>query len=231
MCPVRSSSSAPRRAARAAAVAALFLAGCKVDAEVAIEADSDGSGDVIATVTLDEAAAAEIGDLDENVRLDDLRDAGWTVVVGDNTVTATKPYEHPDEATTLLQEVSGPLVSRAQVTRDVGFAKTTTEVDVALDLTSGLQGFADQALLDQLGGLPTGFDAKNLEVVLRAEPHGEDPVTAKVPVGETASVTAKGTDWHVIRLAAALAAPILAIAAAVLFMRRRTIPVPVTDDP
>lgn len=231
MCPVRSSSSAPRRAGRLAAVAALLLAGCKVDAAVNIDAEADGSGEVTTTVTLDEAAAAEVGPLDEHVRVADLRDAGWTVIVGDRVVTATKRFDHPDEASQVVQEVGGVLISRARVTRSAGFAKTTTEVDVEVDLTSGLQGFADAALIEQLGGLPAGFDPKNLSVSVGAEAAGESRVNVDVPVGQKAVVATSGTDWHVTRLVAAMAAPVLAIAAAVLFYRRRTVPAPVTPDP
>jgi hypothetical protein len=231
MCPVRCSSFAPRRAAGAAALSALLLAGCRVNAAVTIEAESDGTGDVTAVVTLDQAAAAEVGSLEENVRVDDLRDAGWIVIVGERTITATKSYDHPDEASTVLQEVGGPLVPRARVTREAGFAKTTTDVEVELDLTKGLQGFADAALEERLGGLPGGFDPNNMQLRLAAEAPGEAAVSADVPLGQRAAVSTSGTDWHVTRLIAAAAAPILAVAAAALFWRRRTVPVPVTPDP
>ena len=197
-----------------------------------IEADGDGTGEVTATVLLDDAAAAEAGPLDERVRVNDLRDAGWVVIVGDRRVTATKQYDHPEEASQLLQEVGGALLTRARVTRSVRFAKTTTEIDAELDLTSGLAGFSDAALDEQLGGgLPAGFDANNLDLSLTAQAHGEEAVTVDVPVGEKAAVATSASTWHLARLAAAIAAPLLALAALVLFLRRRTIPVPVTGDP
>ena len=222
---------APRRAAGAAALAALLLAGCKVDAAVTIEADSNGTGEVTAVVTLDDAAATEVGVLEEHVRVDDLRNAGWTVIVGDRRITATKPYDHPDEASVVLQEVGGTIVSRARVSRDAAFAKTTTDIGVELDLTKGVQGFSDAALEEQLGGLPGGFDPSGLTVTLSAKAPGEAPVSADVPLGQKAAVSASGVDWHVTRVIAAIAAPLLAIAAGVLFWRRRTVPVPVTADP
>ena len=231
MCPVRCSSSTPLRAAGAALLAALLLTGCKVDARVAIEAESNGTGDVTAVVTLDEAAATAVGALDEHVMVDDLRDAGWTVIVGESRITATKRYDHPDEASVLLQEIGGPLVSRARVTRDAGFAKTTTDVDVELDLTKGLQGFSDAALEEQLGGLPGGFDPNGLSLFVSAEAAGDGVVVAEVPLGEKAAVATSGVDWNVMRIVAAALAPLLAIAAGVLFWRRRTVPVSVTPDP
>ena len=231
MCPARCSSSALPRAAGAVALAALLLTGCKVDARVAIEAESDGTGDVTATVNLDEAAAGEVGALDERVMVDDLRDAGWTVTVGERSISATKRYEHPDEASVLLQEIGGPLVSRARVTRDASFAKTTTEIDVEFDVTEGLQAFADAALEEQLGGLPGGFDPKGLSLLLSAKAPGDATETAEVPLGDKAAVATSGVDWHVTRVVAAAAAPLLSIAAGVLLFRRRTIPVSVTADP
>ena len=230
MCPVRCSSSAPRRAFWLVA-AALFLVGCKVNADVKIEAGRDGTGEVAAVVLLDEAAADAVGPLDEHLRVDDLRTAGWTVIVGDSRVTATKAYDHPDEASQLLQEVGGALLTRARVARSVGFAKTTTEIDVELDLTKGLAGFSDAALDEQLGGLPGGFDPNNLDLSLTAQAHGEEAVTVDVPVGEKAAVATAASSWHVTRLIAAIAAPLLALAALIIFLRRRTIPVPVTGDP
>lgn len=212
-------------------MAVLLLTGCKVDAEVALNANSDGSGVVIATVTLDDAAAAEVGPLEKNLRVDDLRQAGWTVVVDDRAVTASKPYDNPDEASVILQEVGGALVSRAEVTRSVTFAKTTTEIDIEVDLTKGLEGFSDPGITEQLGPLPSGFDPKNLDVSLSAVAPGTDRVTAGIPIGERGGVSTAGSDWHVMRLAAATAAPVLALAAVVLFLRRRTVPVSVTDDP
>ena len=234
MCPVPSSSSARRRAARLAAVAALLAAGgtgCKVDADVRIEAENDGSGRVTATVTLDEAAAKEVGSLTEDVRVDDLRDAGWTVTSEDRTITATKAFENPDEASSIVQEVAGPLVRRARVNRDSGFAKTTTDIDIELDLTAGLAGFSDSSVDEQLGGLPPGVSPEDVTVSLGAKAPGEGTVTADVSVGEKASVTTTGTDWHVTRVVAAVAAPLLAVAAAAIAYLRRTVPAPVTPDP
>ena len=230
MCPVRCSSFArPSRAA--AALAAVLLAGCKVDAAVTLEADSDGTGDVTATVTFDEAAAAEVGPLEDHVHVEDLRDAGWTVILGERVVTATKSYDHPDEASEVLQEVGGALVSRARVTRSETFAKTTTDVDVELDLTRGIEVFSDTSVTEQLGGLPPGFDPKDLSVSFTAETPGEAAVTVDVPLGEKVAVASTGSDFHVTRLVAAAAAPVLSIAAVVLFLRRRGVPVPVTPDP
>lgn len=236
MFPARCSSSAPRRAARAAltgaAVALVVLStGCRVDADLSIEANGDGSGEVTATVTLDDAAAAETGPLAENVAVDDLRDAGWKVRTTERAITATKRFAHPDDARAVLDELGGPLVTSARVERKQTFAKTTTVLDVELDLTSGVSGFSDADLNARLGGLPPGLEPDDLEVTLRAKAPDEADVTTEVAVGEKAAVSAAGTDWHVLRVLAAFAAPSFLAAAALIVLRSRSVPVPVTEDP
>lgn len=234
MCPARCSSSALRKAARAAVSAAalvLLSTGCKVDAGLSVEANGDGSGEVTATVTLDEAAAAQTGPLAENIAVDDLREAGWKVRTTERAITATKPFAHPDEAREVLEELGGPLITNARVERKKTFAKTTTALDVELDLTSGLAGFSDADLNARLGGIPQGLEPDDLDVTLRAKAPGEADVTIEVPVGEKAAVSAAGTDWHLLRVLSAFAAPTFLAAAALIVLRRRSVPVPVTEDP
>ena len=66
----------------ATALLLVALAGCRVDARLAVDRSADGSGTVRLTVVLDEGALSALGGFDEardGVRLDDLRAAGWSV--------------------------------------------------------------------------------------------------------------------------------------------------------
>src|SRR5882762_6802723 len=96
---------------------AFVAAGCKVDTQVSIDVHDDGSGTVSVRATLDPAAvrATEAGGakLEGQVRLDDLRAAGWTVSpwtrAGDGSaqITLSKAFGRPEDVTAILAEVSG----------------------------------------------------------------------------------------------------------------------------
>ncbi|MBI1844559.1 MAG: hypothetical protein HYR89_08145, partial [Actinobacteria bacterium] len=61
-------------------VLALALTACKVDVQVAVDAETNGTGKVEVTATLDEEATASTPNLSSRLRVDDLRATGWTVV-------------------------------------------------------------------------------------------------------------------------------------------------------
>src|SRR5690349_9765494 len=95
-------------------VAVLVLAGCRLDVAVDVAMQPDGSGTVTVTATADRelvaAAPSALGDL----RLDDVRAAGWTVdppssgTDGSVHLTLTKPFRTPAEATAVLAGLNGP---------------------------------------------------------------------------------------------------------------------------
>lgn len=146
----------------------LLLAGCRVGVSVEVEADRGGGGQVRATVTLDKAAAEQVPDLAEQLRVHDLRAAGWEIVGpsptpgGGATVRASKPFSSPAGAAKAIKELGGPF----QDLRFVGgrsFWKTKTGLAGSLDLTSGLDVFGDEALAERLGGRSLGLDPAEAE--------------------------------------------------------------------
>ena len=58
----------------------LVLSGCHVKLQVDTRVDPDGSGVVTVAVGLDADAVSKVGDLRSQLRVDDLKAAGWTVV-------------------------------------------------------------------------------------------------------------------------------------------------------
>jgi hypothetical protein len=150
--------------ARIAVLATLvLLAGCQLDVTVDIRVDDDGSGLVSIGVGLDDAALARAGNLEDQLYVDDLRQAGWTVSEptreGDLTwVRASKPFADPEAADAVLAEVTGAdgALREFTVSRDRTSWGTTTRVQGTLDLTGGPAVFSDAALAAALDGDPFG---------------------------------------------------------------------------
>lgn len=187
--PLPSSSSArPRRRrlalALVATTVALATSACRVDVRVGLDADADGGGRVRASAVLDGdaverlvgEAAGDPGTSDPatRIKVDDLREAGWTVTGPTPTaggglhVVVSHDYDDADEARRLLAELAGdPGPLRDVVVRqDRGFFKTTTEFEATLDLAAGLGAFTDPQLREALESTPEaplGITTEQLE--------------------------------------------------------------------
>ena len=224
-----------------AALALLGCGACKVDVDVSIAAHNDGSGRVTATVILDEEAARELRDSDTNLRLDDVRKAGWRVKgpdVVDSTrqtrIQATKDFESPRELPKLLRELGGDgLFSNPHLTVDRSLAQTRTSFDTTLDLSRGIDTFTDDELRGLLGGEGLGLDRADLErrIGARIEDAVDIRAAASIPgaptvsvsprLGERKALRASAQRWNVevlIPLAVAVAS---ALALVGLFVSRR----------
>lgn len=147
----------------------LLASACQVDLRVEVAVDDDGSGTVTVGVGLDEEAADRIPDLADQLRVDDLEAAGWTVTgpeaddEGTTWVRASKPFADPDEAASILDELAGPdgPFRDFSVSRSRSFAETTFTVEGVADFSDGLADFTDQQLTELLGD---GFGG-NLEEI------------------------------------------------------------------
>lgn len=154
-------------------VLVLLLAGCRADVAVEIEAAANGGGHVRATVTLDKEAAVQVPDLAQQLRVDDLEAAGWTVDgpspahgrAGGVTLRVTKPFTTPEGAARTIEELSGAggPFSTLRLTRERGFWKTKTSLTGTVDLTAGLGAFGDAALTETLGAPNLGLDPAAVE--------------------------------------------------------------------
>lgn len=214
---------AHRRAFRPVLVGLAFvlLAGCRADVTVAVRATAEGDGAVSATLSLDKEAAAQVPDLAEQLRVGDLKTAGWriegpTPATGGRTeVRAVKAFSSPEEATRAMQELSGaggPFGS-LHLTRTRSLLKTRTSLAGAVDLTAGLAGFSDEVLKQRLGGSALGVEPAQLEAQLgrplaevfgfhltadlpgRTEANAAGPVWRARP-GETVKVRAVSEQWN-----------------------------------
>jgi hypothetical protein len=155
----------------AAVLLVVATAGCQLDVDVAFDVADDGSGVVRVAVGLDEDAMRRVPELAEQLEVQDLVDAGWTVTGpaaegdGRTWIRASKPFATPEEAGAVLAELSGdagPFRGFA-VERDTSFFQETWKFTGDVDLSAGLEGFSDDALRERLDGTSFGVDTDELE--------------------------------------------------------------------
>ena len=82
----------------------LVASACQIRTEVTLDVEEDGSGVVGVAVALDDAAVQEVPGLEQELRLDDLEAASWTVsgptieADGLTWIRVSKPFGTPAEA-------------------------------------------------------------------------------------------------------------------------------------
>lgn len=186
------------------AVAGLLVllgTGCQVVLTAGVDVGRDGSGIVRAGIGLDDDALARLGDPATELRLADLRQAGWTVTGpakekdGLTWVRATKRFSDAAGAAGVAAELSGPdgPFRSFQVVRTRGFLHTSTRFTGVVDLTKGLAGFSDPDLAAKLGGA-LGLDADALRARLGADADKELQVRveAHLPGDTKSNATSRG---------------------------------------
>ena len=153
-------------------VLGLFVvAACQVEVGVGVEVDGDGAGLVNVGVALDTDAASQMPGLADQLEVDDLVGAGWAVTGpvleadGRTWVRASKPFATPEEAGTVLEQVSGPSgpFRDFRLERSCSFFAETWRLLGTVDLTAGLAAFSDDALRERLDGARFGATDAELE--------------------------------------------------------------------
>jgi len=222
---------------------------------VGVDAKQNGSGVVRAGVGLDDDAVHQIPDLSQQLRVDDLKRAGWTIVgprkESDNRtwVRATKPFADPAGAAKAMDELNGSNgpFKNFRLTNKHSFLRTKTSFTGTVDRV-GAQGLADPKLQQQLGG--SGVDPKVLEQQLnqiidrsvRTEvvAHLPGSISSNAPTevtggvvwhpkaGEQAHLAASSTAWNLRPIIFGAVAILLAVAAVIVWRRSRRKGEPVT---
>ncbi len=147
-----------------AAAVLVLTSGCQLDVRVGLDVEPDGSGVVRVAGVLDEAAASRVPDLGDQLEVDDLVEAGWTITGpsleadGLTWIRASKPFAAVEDAGTVLDEISGSggPFRDFEVRRTPSLLRDAWEFDGVVDLTSGLAGFSDDALRERLDGTNVG---------------------------------------------------------------------------
>lgn len=155
----------------AAVALVLATAGCQLDVNVGFDVEDDGSGVVRVAVGLDDDAMQRVPELAEQLEVDDLVDAGWTITGpaadgdGRTWIRASKPFASPEEAGAVLAELSGDAgpFRDFRVERERSFLAETWRFGGVVDLSAGLEGFSDDALRERLDGTSFGVGTAELE--------------------------------------------------------------------
>jgi hypothetical protein len=187
---------------------ALAASACQVRTTVDVAMAEDGSGEVAVTVRLDAEALARVPDVDGDgtsgladlaalVRTEDLVAAGWTVGEpaesgeGGAALRVTRPFGTPDEADTILAELTGPsgVLRDLDVSRSTSFGRTELGFSGTADLSGGLEAFGDEGLAAALDGEPLGQDAAAIEAAAGV------PLAEAVTFEITADLDGSATSW------------------------------------
>jgi len=180
-------------------VAAVLLAGCKVDARVDITLRADGSGSVAAKVTLDAEAVQRLtsqGSLASAVPLDDLRDAGWRISAwksdrsGGAAITLSHAFVGQVDLARRLADLTGPkgALRDPRITRTRGWFGASDTIAVTVDLRdigAGVKSDAELAKRLQAAGL----DVNTLDAQLTSELKDALRVTVAVHAPDGSSRT------------------------------------------
>jgi hypothetical protein len=174
------------------AVCGLVLAGCRLDADVRMTMNPDGSGEVVLAVTVDADVVAQVPGLAGGLQFADAVAAGWTVEGPTSTesgglaMTLRHSFATAEEATNLLRSIGPPINPDVTITRTA----TSDEVAVTVAGTASLAGgsfdaYADANLVQAAGGVPFGpalaaagaTPATSMGVVLTLDLPGEITAT------------------------------------------------------
>jgi hypothetical protein len=150
-------------------VGALLITSCRLDVEVDVVIEPDGTGVVTVTATADAELVARVPRLSESLVLDDAVAAGWSVDGpratddGGLRVTLTHPVSGDRELAVVLGSI-GPPFTDMKTARTTVEEQTTNAVDGTLVLANGYESFADADLLAAVGGLPFGDEFAAIDV-------------------------------------------------------------------
>lgn len=140
-------------------IGALALVSCRLDVDVSVVVEPDGTGVVTVVAEADAALVDQVADLADVLVFDDAVEGGWTIDgptptdEGGLIATFTHPFSSARELANVLNSIGPPLrdVAAGRVTEG---EQTTNALEGVLVLPDGFASFADAELIDAVGGLP-----------------------------------------------------------------------------
>lgn len=238
---LRPSSRARWLAVALAAALSLGAVGCKARAEVRVDVADDGSGTLRASLVLDREALALVrGPLDEQLAVEDLRQAGWTITYGSARkdgaeVSASREFVGSAGLMAAVRELvgsDGP-VRDVSLEVDRGPLRSRYRLDMTGQLDARAMGLRGD---EQLAGVlrDSGIDISELEEALTARAlegfelrlaadlPGAAPVERRVARGGSTRLSVTSVPWAWERVAlGVLAAALLAMGALLLVASAR----------
>ncbi|MEQ1787495.1 MAG: hypothetical protein ABL966_10605 [Acidimicrobiales bacterium] len=156
-------------------VGAVLLASCRLELDVNVAVEEDGSGSVEIVVAVDADGIERIGgDLAAVLEVDDLVEAGWVIdgpdleTDGYTRVRFRHAFSDATEAAAIFDQIAGddgPFQDFA-VRREASFANTEWGFSGRVDFSGGLEAFGDDALAAELDGEPLGQTVEEIEAQL-----------------------------------------------------------------
>lgn len=152
-----------RLAAIIAAIACVaLLTSCRVDSTVSITVDRDGSGVLEVLVVADSNIVKQAPRLASDLNFSDMVAAGWKVTGPENTedgglrVLLSHDFANETEASALLTQINGDRgpFRDVRITREGKSRDSVWKLTGRLEVTGGLQAFADDQLLQVVGATP-----------------------------------------------------------------------------
>lgn len=186
-------------------ILAALCASCRVDIQVDVVMNDDGSGVVTVTAIADADVIRQSPNLVTDLRFDDVKAAGWVVdgpaptQSGGIQVVLTHTFQNPVDANGLLAQigsVNGPFVNLT-LDRTVVKKTTTFTLNGMLQMTGGLEAFSDADLTAAVGATP--FATQIAGAGLQPADAIGITLSATLPgsINNTTSVTAEGLSWQV----------------------------------
>lgn len=181
------------------ALGAMVTSSCRLELEVNLEVERDGSGSVEVVVGLDPDGVDRIGgDLGDVLEVTDLMDAGWEVEGpeieddGSTRVRFRHGFADPAEAAVAFADIAasdGPFQGFA-LSRRSSFARTEWGFTGRLDFSAGIEAFGDAGLAAELDGQPLGQSVEEIEAQLGEEL--SDVIRVRVMVNLPGEVSSNG---------------------------------------
>jgi len=139
----------------------VLLGACKVEADITVSVEPDGSGSINIVASADADIMKEVPDLAEDLNFSDLDD-GWVISGpektsdGGLTVSLSHEFANPDEANKLLALLNGPKgpFKDLKLTRTGKANKSTFDLTGTVEVNGGLSAFADAKVMEIIGDPP-----------------------------------------------------------------------------
>ena len=190
----------------AVVVAVVLLSSCRVDQSISLKVNPNGTGTVAVTVTADKAIIDKAPDLAADLRVDDLKSAGWkvdgpdTTKEGGLTVRFSRSFRTPAEASAILSQLNGERgpVRGLALTREGKDTNSTWRLTGSLQVSDGLDAYIDNATRELFTAPPFSADVEEAGLNL-GEAVGID-FTVSLP-GKVVATTGlqgdNGVTWRV----------------------------------
>ena len=140
----------------------VLLSSCRVDSTVSITVDRDGSGSLDVLVVADKDIVEQVPKLATDLDFGDLVNNGWKLTGPEKTedgglrVLLTHQFENETQASALLTQLNGNRgpFRDVRLTREGKSRDSVWKLSGRLEVTGGLQAFADDQLLQIVGATP-----------------------------------------------------------------------------